>query len=99
MKNGLNFRRTVMRLSLNSEVEVGFMEICGSIFGLRLRVRYATSAKLGGRKLRRFPAAGCVAAGRPRKRTNAGPSGGRRGRAERHTGTPGRAVWPAGDSW
>src|SRR6267378_236460 len=70
-----------------------------NVFGLRLRVQDATSAKLGFCKLRRFPAVGCAAAGRPRKWTDAGPSGGRLGRVERRKGKSGCAVWRAGDSW
>src|SRR6266478_68121 len=66
-------------------------------FGFRLRVQDATSAKLEHHRLRRFPATGCVAATHPRKRTDARPSGGQRGRVEHRKGKLACAAWPVGD--
>src|SRR5437879_11621680 len=84
-------------INLNSEVERWFHRASLIDFGFRWRVQDSTSAKLGSHRLRRFLAAGYVAAGLPRKRTDAGPSGGRPGRAEHRKGKLERATWPAGD--
>src|SRR5712664_2650510 len=94
-------KRLKMEMSVNPEFR-SWRRFHGDLvidFGLRLRFVDSTSAKLGDRKLRRFPAVGCVAAGRPTKWTNAGPSGGPLGPVEHRRGKPGRAVWRAGDNW
>src|SRR5258708_19885338 len=82
-------------VSLNSEVGRQFHRDSLVDFLLRWRGQDATSAKLEDRRLTPFPAAGCVAAGRPRKRTDAGPGGGRPGRARPCKGRPEPARWPA----
>src|SRR5713101_7181553 len=67
-------------------------------FGLTQRVGGLTSAKLGWRRIRCFPAAVCACADRPRRWTNAGPNGGPRAPAKRRPETPERVAWRAADT-